>query len=404
MLLDRLLFGSSSDSWLAQYGTALNNVIASDMAIDTGGNIYVCGEEGGLPVLLKLDRFSNVLWARRMWGLSGRFAKVAIDSSGNAYVGGTASSSQRLLMASYDAAGTLLWAKLDGPTATGSTSGVNSIHVASTGTIYFGCGARPSTGANQIGLVLGVNSSGTVTFRRQLAVAGSDALGIRLLFDGTNVVSLSTLITGSPIRNVGLLTIINTSGTILTNLDDDDGANSVSAWDLARGSSGNLYLAQSNLVTKTDAAGSVLWQRQYKISGDRGADLVIVDGDTPWFANSNEIFSITPAGVLAAQIRITHATARIVAMALDPTFLYVCFADAEIGGREVTSVMKLRRAILPVGGFAGFTLSTPAESLFTTSRAFGAGSVTSAVNANSSANAGGADVAAVASLSYILGL
>jgi len=355
-------------------------------------------------VLLKLDRFGNVLWARRLSGLSGRFAKVAIDASGNAYVGGQASLSGRLLMASYDAAGALLWAKLDGPTASGSNSGVNSIHVASTGTIYFGCGARPSTGANEIALVLGVNSSGTVTFRRQLAVAGSDMLASSLLFDGTNLINLSTLLTGSPLRGFALLTTINTSGTILTNLDDDDGANSVLAFDLARGSSGNLYLAQNNLVTKVDAAGTVLWQRHYKISGDRGANLVIVDGDTPWFANSNEIFSITPAGVLAAQIRITHATARIVALALDPTFLYVCLANAEIGGREVASVMKLRRAVLPVGGFAGFTLVTPTESLFATSRPFGAGALGSDPDTNSSANAGGADVAAVASLSYILGL
>src|SRR5437870_3341053 len=75
--------------WLRGYGSAS----AGAMAIDSLGNVYVAGQDGGSPpgfVTVKYSPSGQQLWAVRFFGGAGFVARpvvIVCDQQGNVYVG-----------------------------------------------------------------------------------------------------------------------------------------------------------------------------------------------------------------------------------------------------------------------------------------------------------------------------
>jgi uncharacterized delta-60 repeat protein len=122
--------GQVMEEWVARYeGPGDVRDEANDIAIDAAGNIYVTGESGDDPMYahsdymtVKYDPDGNQLWASTYAGEAGYpdvASEIAVDTDGNVYVTGTSRGSNYaydIATVKYDADGNELWvARYDGP-------------------------------------------------------------------------------------------------------------------------------------------------------------------------------------------------------------------------------------------------------------------------------------------------
>lgn len=119
---------SGTRTLLKQWGT-IEGDVATGVAVDGSGNIYVTGGTGGFldgqtnsgqddAFLTKLDSYGNVLWTRLLGGTGEDFSSgLALNAAGEVWIGGSSTSSfaghgnaglYDSFVASYDSAGTLL--------------------------------------------------------------------------------------------------------------------------------------------------------------------------------------------------------------------------------------------------------------------------------------------------------
>jgi uncharacterized delta-60 repeat protein len=149
---------SGTIQWAKTWGGS-NIEAVSAVAVDSSGNIYCAGHTYSFgagysypdPFLLKYDT-SGALQCAKTWGGShyDSLSAVAADSAGNTYYAGLTSPfgtgySDALLL-KYDSSGALQWAKAWG----GSLGdGLSAVAVDSTGNVYVGGGTRSYTGVWQ---------------------------------------------------------------------------------------------------------------------------------------------------------------------------------------------------------------------------------------------------------------
>ncbi len=125
----RVIDDSIPERWKKVHDTGATGAISGDMAVavDESGNVYVAGPSfiEGYPydhiVTIKYDSAGNVLWEKPYIAGDGDWASdIALDSSGNVYVVG---SSDTLLagwgwkahwaLIKYDPSGNIIWTKTD---------------------------------------------------------------------------------------------------------------------------------------------------------------------------------------------------------------------------------------------------------------------------------------------------
>ena len=129
--------------WTRQSGSR-DLDMANGVAIDGAGNVYVVGEQGGIPgrpgvgesdaYLRKHDGDGNELWTRQFGSQSGPSAsRVAVDAEGNVYVVGSASGSlpgqthlgkSDAYVRKYDGDGNELWTRQFGSRGSDMANGV----------------------------------------------------------------------------------------------------------------------------------------------------------------------------------------------------------------------------------------------------------------------------------------
>ncbi|OGT13239.1 MAG: hypothetical protein A3F73_07820 [Gallionellales bacterium RIFCSPLOWO2_12_FULL_59_22] len=167
-LLLGLLGTSHADAadWAANFGSAGANAENMATAVDASGNVYIAGyfsgatltlgsvtltKIGGLDAFVaKLDASGTVVWAKNYGGAgaSARGNSIAVDASGNVYLGGyfqaanlttpalTKIGSNDAFALKLDSAGNTAWAKNYG--GAGASAPSYSIAVDASGNVYLG--------------------------------------------------------------------------------------------------------------------------------------------------------------------------------------------------------------------------------------------------------------------------
>ncbi len=264
--------------WVHLIGAAGNDV-SEAVRVDAAGNAYLAGQFSGTisiggtnltatgfpdSFIAKLAPNGTCIWARSFGGaLASTLATgLALDSAGNVFVSGeqfgttsfgitnfTSAGSSDWFVAKYNSAGTFQWARRYGGTGTDgahrvATDLAGNLYVVGdfAGTGSFGTNVFTSAGASDLAL-LKLDANGTLLWARQAGGPGNEFNG-RVAVDGTG----NALITGT-------FSGTNTFGTNTL----------VSAG------------AQDVFVTKYDPSGSVLWARRAGGPGDDLGNEITVD-------------------------------------------------------------------------------------------------------------------------------
>ena len=169
---------SGNLTWQTKLGLPASNytVRGRGVAVDTSGNVYVCGYgdtnagTGTIDIVVaKYNSSGTLQWQRSLYSSTNDYAyEIAVDSSANVYVcgqtssGGGSGGSSDCLLAKWDTSGTYQWQR--SLYTSGAVSDVfNSIAIDSSDNIYL-AGYAASTD----GLLAKYNSSGTLQWQRRI--------------------------------------------------------------------------------------------------------------------------------------------------------------------------------------------------------------------------------------------
>jgi uncharacterized delta-60 repeat protein len=265
------------------------------ISVDSGGNVYVTGKTptpnggGDDHVLISKYNTSGTIQWQRTLGL-GAFEEgysIAVDSSGDVYVTGYTTSqgagASDVLIIKYNTSGTIQWQRILGGMTNDFGQG---IAVDSSGNVYVGgYTASQGSGAQDI-LITKYNTSGTIQWQRVLGGSGGDiGYGIAVDSSGNVYVGGRTDSQGSGGYDL-LITKYNTSGTIQWQRILGGASNDI-CYSVTVDSSGNVYVggrtisqgagAYDILIAKYDASGTIQWQRVLGGAGNDQVNGIAVD-------------------------------------------------------------------------------------------------------------------------------
>ena len=307
-----------------------NNTVINALTTDGAGNIYVVGRFSPSTLVLgsvtlfkigdwdtfvaKFDATGTVVWAKNYGGLgaSTMGMSIAVDHSGNVYVGGycynanlttpalTVLGIHDAFVLKLDASGATTWARNYG----GSGVNLNGLNIAvdGTGNVYLGgyfTGANPTTPAltkigTQDAYALKLDASGTTVWARNYGGSGASAYSFGLAVDSAGNMYLGGYFTGANLT-APALTKIGTYDVYALKLD----SSGTTTWAKSYGGSGastflssvtvdsadNVYLSggftganlttpaltkigtQDALALKLDPSGATTWAKNYGGSG-----------------------------------------------------------------------------------------------------------------------------------------
>ncbi len=213
------LDGGGATTWAKNYGGSGVTAYGNAIAVDGSGNVYVGGRFTNAnlttPALtkigvedafaFKLDTDGATTWAKN-YGGSGAYAQsngIAVDSSGNVYVGGyfrnanlttpalTVIGARDAFAFKLDSGGATTWAKNFG--GSGATTQGFPIAVDSSGNVFLGgyyYGANLTTPAlSKIGtydaFAFKLNAAGATTWARSYGGSGASAFGYAIAADSS---------------------------------------------------------------------------------------------------------------------------------------------------------------------------------------------------------------------------
>jgi hypothetical protein len=293
IMLSFLGGGGGIANWIATLGDRAGTTDAGfGIAVDSSGNTYVAGTAasqgaGGDDGLVAKYNASGVIQWQRVLGGTGAdaFKYVDVDSSGNVYVCGftQVSGTAGILVAKYDTSGTIQWQRtLDGAV----TEDARGIVVASSGNIYI-AGFTNSQGAGALDVIIAkYDNSGTIQWQRILGDSGND-YGLSIAVDSSENVYVSGMTNSQGAGGLdALITKYDTSGTIQWQRILGGSGNDY-ALNLTVDSSGNVYISglttsagaggNEGLIAKYDTSGTIQWQRVLGSVGNERLDGIAVD-------------------------------------------------------------------------------------------------------------------------------
>jgi len=261
--------------WQKTFG---NSSIGLGLDIDSSGNVYVCGVENAFPFLLLITKWDNsgtFQWAKNaVDGSKGPVdtgQSVAVDSLGNVYVCGGATGST--FISKWNSSGTIQWQRtLNDPNSGGSGLGIS---VDSSGNVYVtGYGSINSAGTQTIISISKWDTSGTLQWQRTLKdpSSGPAAQGTNIALDNSGNIYVCGYGLDSSLYNVLSISKWNNSGTLQwqSSLRDTYSTPLTKGYGVSVDSSGNVYACgtgknssnQSVMsISKWNNSGSILLQR-----------------------------------------------------------------------------------------------------------------------------------------------
>ena len=268
--------------FLLAFGGSEQDISHAKVAFDSSGNFYVAGytttgTDGFYDFLIvKFNSSGTLQWSRK-FGCTGTHDTshgIVVDSSGNSYiVGGTGSGpygSSDILIVKYNTSGTLQWKQVLG--GTDHDIGQGGIAIDSSGNLYIGNYTKSSGSGNYDLHTAKLNSSGTVQWKRTLGGTGMDfnEAGIAVDSSGNAYITGNTNSTGSGGYDA-VIAKYNSSGTLQWQRTLGGGSNDYSYGEPAVDSSGNFYIVgytQSGgaggndiLIAKYNSSGTLQWSR-----------------------------------------------------------------------------------------------------------------------------------------------
>ena len=164
--------------WQFTFGDSNTQERGHGIAVDSSGNVFVCGETtknmtatGAL--VAKLNNSGALQWQKTLDASQSQlFYDVVVDSSDNVYVGGytTLSGYTNYLVAKYSNSGNLDWKRSFGGSSTSDNG--RSVAVDSSGNVYVG-GVGTGAGIGVYDSILvKYNNSGTEQWQRALGTSG----------------------------------------------------------------------------------------------------------------------------------------------------------------------------------------------------------------------------------------
>lgn len=159
---------SGAIQWQRTLGTGTNATQGKGVAVDASGNVYISGFRGDTyqGFIAKYNTSGAIQWQRVLGGYAPMNA-IALDSSANVYVGGDAGAGG-VQFAKYDTSGTIQWQRQ----LTGGGYGARGVAVDTSGNVY-SCGSNNS-GASTDFEIAKYNTSGTIQWQRRLGGASGD--------------------------------------------------------------------------------------------------------------------------------------------------------------------------------------------------------------------------------------
>ena len=243
-------------------------------AVDSSGNVYVCGRSDSSAFVVKYNSSGSPQWKRTINSSSSDYAEeLVLDSSGNIYVAGYSTSGGQggveAFIIKYNNSGTVQWSRYFG-ISVADTAG--SIAIDSSDNIYI-------VGTNELGAptytreasLAKFNSSGTLLWERELTSSGNNTQGVSVAVDSSDnpVICGNTNALGQGGFDI-YIAKYNSSGTIQWQ-KSFGGSSGENAGSIAIDSSDNIYIggytqsegagAQDTLVAKFNSSGDLQWQR-----------------------------------------------------------------------------------------------------------------------------------------------
>ena len=310
-----------SVAWIRQVGDIQTHDEGFGLAMDVAGNAYLGGHTTGSVsgphmgfsdgLLIKFDPTGKIVWSQQFGTSNSESCTgVAVDKVGNVYISGnaaTVSSNPDVFVAKYDTTGALLWSSQFGSSAQDTSYGVA---VDSQGNAYitgftYGSLGGPSTG--QMNAFLSkFDSAGTQLWSRQIGSVWGEA-GRGVAVDSEDNVYISGDMAGDLSASLAgydaFLTKYDAAGSLLwsrqfgTEMYDfgygvavDAACNAYIAG-FTEGNLGGLNSGRSDaFLNKYDESGMLLWSRQIGTAKDDASLGVTVD------ASGNAVITGTTFG------------------------------------------------------------------------------------------------------------
>jgi hypothetical protein len=336
------LDSSGNVTWAKNFGGASSNTESRSVAVDGSGNVYLTGDFSTAnfttPALtrigtvdafvFKLDSSGNVTWAKNYGGTIANSYSVVVDGSGNIFVGGQFQSANMttpaltkignvdVFVLKLDSSGNTTWSRNYG----GAGVGLNFFQLSmdGTGNVYvvgaFLASNFTTPALTLIGVrdtyVIKIDTSGNTTWSKNFGGVGANAYGLSLAVDGNSDVYVAGRLTTASITTPAI-SLLGTQDAFIIKLDSSGNTTRASGYPgysasgttnlsgVARDTSGNLYIVgnftssifniggfslnkigtQDIFAAKLDAAGNVIWAKNYGGSGSSGTGSgVAVDG------------------------------------------------------------------------------------------------------------------------------
>ena len=266
--------------WQRKLGSTGQNDFGQGVAVDTSGNVYVCGNSrfngsSNHFILAKYNAFGIIQWQRGITTSSPSDAFNAIvDASGNLYVSGTAakdSSDSNILIAKYNSSGTFQSSVQLGSSTTNTTERGGGIALDSSGVVYIAGNSRPTSPLRNRFFVSKLDAAFTQSQWQQAFINGNsngDFASDVVVNSGGDVYATGQIVIGT---DQIFVCKFNSSGTVqwqrsLGGASNNGGGNGITLDNV----SGDIYVCAYNnaagsydfIIAKYNSSGVLQWQRR----------------------------------------------------------------------------------------------------------------------------------------------